>query len=44
LVFSVLIDHLGGRVLFVSSGLSILALAALCRVQAKVLEAAAVSG
>jgi hypothetical protein len=44
LVFSVLIDHLGGRVLFASSGLSILALAALCRVQAKVLEAAAVSG
>jgi hypothetical protein len=41
LAFSVLIDHLGGRVLIVSSGLSILALAALSLVHRKSPEAAA---
>jgi MFS family permease len=44
LAFSVLIDHLGGCVLIVSSGLSILALAALSLVRAKSPELAAVSG
>jgi MFS family permease len=40
LAFSVLIDHLGGRVLIVSSGLSILALVALSLVHRKSPEAA----
>lgn len=42
LAFSVLIDHLGGSVLIVSSGLSILALAALSLVHRKFPETAAV--
>jgi MFS family permease len=41
LAFSVLVDHLGGGVLIVSSGLSILALAALSLVHRKSPEAAA---
>jgi predicted MFS family arabinose efflux permease len=40
LAFSVLIEHLGGRVLMVSSALSILALIALCRVHSRSRELA----